>query len=634
MKRSIQVISKSFLPILLVFAALYAGLLSVHLSALSDAEKVTVIQVGSANTSEWKENTVDSGQELDAYREPVYLQGIELLAQEQFAEVENRVATLAAAGNTQLSQLLAARLAYAQQQYDRAKILFDELLTVSQPPMSAYFYRALTLEKLKQPQLAMADYDRVVSANANHYAARYNRADVALELGKTSQAVVDLKKAANLAGGERRARALIKLAQAYHQSKQEKLVKSTLEEAIRFAPSSVLARMELAKWYERDGQPDAALHEYDVVRSMIPRAASSYVELSKAYLLHNRVQSAEQALRSALQRHPDYAPARFGLVDLLVDQGRVQEAVEQLNALLLHDADNSRAYFQLGRISSGQKHYVEALRYYQKVLALNQNTSPETWLNMGLVYSAQKLPDQALQAYQTALKQQPQYPEAWYNIALAWEDKKQLDKAADALNQAIKLKPDYARAWFNLGVTHTDQGNDAAAIYDYQQALRYEPTYYQARLNLAVRLAQLKRLDEAIQQYQSVTQQKPRYLLAWMNMAIALSDKGDIDAALDAYNHVIELEPEHIKARERAAALLYKQKRYDEVEKLLLQVLDIDAKNIEARYDLARVYHQKNQLDDAERMINKVLALEPDMKKAQKLLTRIKTKRGKKQGNL
>ena len=108
MKRSIQVISKSFLPILLVFAALYAGLLSIHLSALSDAEKVTVIQVGSANTSEWKENTVDSGQELDAYREPVYLQGIELLAQQQFAEVENRVATLAAAGNTQLSQLLAA----------------------------------------------------------------------------------------------------------------------------------------------------------------------------------------------------------------------------------------------------------------------------------------------------------------------------------------------------------------------------------------------------------------------------------------------------------------------------------------------------------------------------------------------
>ena len=628
MKRLMVVVSKSFLPILLVFAALYAGLLSVHLSALSDAEKVTVIQVGASDVSEWSEKTSDIGQELDAYRDPIYLKGIELLAIEKYAEVEQQVKLLQAAGNKQLSQLLAARLAYAQQQYEQAKSLFDELLKSPQPPMSAYFYRALTLDKLKQPLLALADYDRVVAANDNHFAARFNRADVALELGKASQAIADLKKATSLAGGDRRAKALLKLAQAYQQTKQENRVKTTLEEAIRFYPASVATRMELAEWYERDGQPDAAIHEYDLVRDMTPNAASSYVQLAKAYSHHKRLQSAEQAFRSALQLQPGYAPAQFGLADLLVDQGREQEVVELLNALLAHDADNSRAYFQLGRINSGQKHYVEALRYYQKVLSLNQNTSPETWLNIGLVYSAQKLPDKALQAYQTALQQQAQYPEAWYNIALARQDKKQFTEAVDALNRALKLKPDYSRAWFNLGVIHTAQKNDAAAIYAYQQALRYEPVYYQARLNLAVRLAQSKRLDEAVKHYQEITRQKPRYLLAWMNMAVALSDKGDTDAALDAYNHVIELEPGHVKARERAASLLYKQKRYDEGKNLLLQILDIDAKNVEARYDLARVYYQKDQLDDAERMIGKVLALEPNLKKAEKLLTRIKNKRG------
>ena len=401
MKRLMVVVSKSCLPILLVFAALYAGLLSVHLSALSDAEKVTVIQVGASDVSEWSEKTSDIGQELDAYRDPIYLKGIELLAIEKYAEVEQQVKLLQTAGNKQLSQLLAARLAYAQQQYEQAKSLFDELLKSPQPPMSAYFYRALTLDKLKQPLLALADYDRVVAANDNHFAARFNRADVALELGKASQAIADLKKATSLAGGDRRAKALLKLAQAYQQTKQENRVKTTLEEAIRFYPASVATRMELAEWYERDGQPDAAIHEYDLVRDMTPNAASSYVQLAKAYSHHKRLQSAEQAFRSALQLQPGYAPAQFGLADLLVDQGREQEVVELLNALLAHDADNSRAYFQLGRINSGQKHYVEALRYYQKVLSLNQNTSPETWLNIGLVYSAQKLPDKALQAYQT-----------------------------------------------------------------------------------------------------------------------------------------------------------------------------------------------------------------------------------------
>ncbi|HEX5636103.1 MAG TPA: tetratricopeptide repeat protein, partial [Gammaproteobacteria bacterium] len=388
MKRMMVVVSKSFLPILLVFAAIYAGILSVHLSALSDAEKVTVIQVGISDVSEWADKTGDIGQELDAYRDPVYLKGIELLATEKYADVEQQVTLLATAGNSQLSQLLSARLSYAQKQYDQAKILFDKLLATSQPPMSAYFYRALTLDKLKQPQLAMADYDQVILVNPNHYPAHFNRAGVAMDLGNTAQAIVDLKKAAGLAGGDRRAKALLKLAQAYQKTRQENLVKATLEETIRFYPASVSARLELAQWYERDGQPDAAIHEYDLARDMMPTAASSYVQLARAYLKYKRVQSAEQAFRSALQLHPGYAPAQFDLADMLVHQGREQEAMELLNALLEQDPDNSRAYFQLGRIHSSQKHYVEALRYYQKVLSLNQNTSPETWLNIGLVYSA------------------------------------------------------------------------------------------------------------------------------------------------------------------------------------------------------------------------------------------------------
>ena len=351
MTRLMLVVSKSFLPILLVFAALYAGLFAVHLSALSDAEKVTVIQVGALGLSEWAANNLDSGQELDAYHDPAYLKGIERLSQDNFDEVEQQVAVLATTGNTKLSRLLAARLAYAQHKYAISKTLFDELLAMPEPPLSGYFYRAMTLEKLKQLPAALDDYAQVLAVNPNHYAARYNRADVALALGKTAQAIADLKQAESIVGGERRSKALIKLADAYHLAKQESQVKTTLDAAIRYAPTSVAARMALAEWYEQNGQHDAAIREYDLTRDITPSVPSVHVELAKAYLRHHRLQSAEQAYRNALQLSPNYLPGQFGLIDFLIDQARATEAVDMLKALLLKDPLNARAYFKLGRIS-------------------------------------------------------------------------------------------------------------------------------------------------------------------------------------------------------------------------------------------------------------------------------------------
>jgi len=51
------------------------------------------------------------------------------------------------------------------------------------------------------------------------------------------------------------------------------------------------------------------------------------------------------------------------------------------------------------------------------------------------------------------------------------------DEAIQAYDEAIKLDPEYATAWYNKGVTLSKQGYCDEAIQAYDEAIRLNPEY-------------------------------------------------------------------------------------------------------------------------------------------------------------
>ena len=95
------------------------------------------------------------------------------------------------------------------------------------------------------------------------------------------------------------------------------------------------------------------------------------------------------------------------------------------------------------------------------------------------------------------------------------------EQAISAYDTALRLKPDYAAAYCNRGSIHYALGNHAAAIQDYNEAIRLQPERMEGYFNRAVTKFQLQEYADAIRDYDEVLARKSDYADAYVGRAHA-----------------------------------------------------------------------------------------------------------------
>jgi superkiller protein 3 len=88
-----------------------------------------------------------------------------------------------------------------------------------------------------------------------------------------------------------------------------------------------------------------------------------------------------------------------------------------------------------------EKNWEEATRYLHKSLELNQNT-PYTHSQLGIVLESQNKMPEALKAYRTALRIDPNFIPANYNLAVALFKLGRRDEARDYFEKVVKDMPE------------------------------------------------------------------------------------------------------------------------------------------------------------------------------------------------
>lgn len=112
----------------------------------------------------------------------------------------------------------------------------------------------------------------------------------------------------------------------------------------------------------------------------------------------------------------DRATTRTDRKKALVNRGiifnrmdRVDAALRDFNEALGIDDDLAEAWLNRGNSFFRAGRYDEALADYEKALALDVAQPWAAWYNIGLVYDAQKRPDEAREAYQNSLSLNPDF---------------------------------------------------------------------------------------------------------------------------------------------------------------------------------------------------------------------------------
>jgi len=82
---------------------------------------------------------------------------------------------------------------------------------------------------------------------------------------------------------------------------------------------------------------------------------------------------------------------------------------------------------------------------------------------------------QAINFYNLAIKQNPNFSEAYLGLGMAYKELGKYNDAYAATQKAIELKPNYYQAYYNLGLILEKQGKNDEAIKSYEKFLDEVP---------------------------------------------------------------------------------------------------------------------------------------------------------------
>jgi tetratricopeptide (TPR) repeat protein len=230
---------------------------------------------------------------------------------------------------------------------------------------------------------------------------------------------------------------------------------------------------------------------------------------------------------------------------------------------------------------------------YRDLVALYTATlkkNPSCWMahyNLGIVFSEQGEPDQAIEHYRQAVAIRPDYAEAHYNLGRLLVNLGQLNDAVAHYERAAAINPADAEAQNNLGVTLFGMGRADDAIAHYQQALEIRPDYAEASCNLANALIAKGDLDGAIAQYTACLAAVPDQEDAQYNLASALLRKGRADEAILQYQKVLAMHPESGDAHANLGSALLAKRRIRDAMAEYTKALQISPENLPALCNLA-----------------------------------------------
>lgn len=188
----------------------------------------------------------------------------------------------------------------------------------------------------------------------------------------------------------------------------------------------------------------------------------------------------------------------------------------------------------------------------------------EEWFNKGFSLGEQGKFDEAIECYDKALENDPQYADAWHNKGFALVEQGSYYEAIKCCNRGLDIDPESAATWNNKGRAFYEQGRFDEAIECYNSGLDIDQEYVHPWNNKGLIFGEQGRFEESIEYYNRALNIDPEYADAWNNKGFALGELERYDEAIECYNEALDIDPEYIDAWRNKGAALREQGKFDE----------------------------------------------------------------------
>jgi tetratricopeptide (TPR) repeat protein len=366
----------------------------------------------------------------------------------------------------QVNPLARAEAALAKNDYASAEPLLKQTVATNPKDSRAWFDLGLLYNATGRKAESIDAYRRSVEAEPKAFESTLNLGLVLAQAGDP-EAEKYLRAATQLKPGtqpnENLEHAWLSLGEVVR-SKDAAGALAAYAEAARLVPADPEPRLLAATMYERQGQFESALKEYQAAAQLDAKSADAHLGLANMYVKLRRLPEAETALRQYIEFDPHNSAARVQLGRVLLAENKTEDALAFLESSLQMASDSgaqrelASMYFEAGK-------YDKAEAAYRVVLQREPNDAA-AHAGLGAALLRLKRTADAQKELLTALRLDPKLGEAYGDLAMAASENKDYPLTIRALDARAKFMPEAPGTWF-LRATAYDN------LRDYQHAAEY-----------------------------------------------------------------------------------------------------------------------------------------------------------------
>lgn len=171
-----------------------------------------------------------------------------------------------------------------------------------------------------------------------------------------------------------------------------------------------------------------------------------------------------------------------------------------------------------------QSNYAEALKHFQKVIAIEPSSYTAN-LNIGSIYIHQNKIDQALQAFIKARATNPNTPGVHFNIGGVYVRKNMLDMALEAFKASLN-HPDFGhlhhKSLLNMGLIYQSKGDMGNATTHFKYCVEHKPEFTPCQLYYGKALMQTNNHPKAAEHLTQAVKLDPNNNEARMDLISTL----------------------------------------------------------------------------------------------------------------
>jgi len=281
------------------------------------------------------------------------------------------------------------------------------------------------------------------------------------------------------------------------------------QRALELEPRSGTARLGLARIARRRHQEQEALALLREVIEIDPGSSgpAAHHAIGRLHLDKRELAEARQAFRQAIEIDGMYGPGYDGLAQVLLEEGKPDEALPLL---------------------------ATALRYHP--------AQPQTLSTLAQILRDQGELDQAIQLCERALEISPKFAVVYNNLGRIYRKRGDEEKAAEMYARAIEYGPRFDAPHVNRAQLLLGQGREEEAVEEFREAARLNPFNYIALANLGVRAYKEEDLPRARAFFQRALRVREDYALAHKYLGLIHAQQAQPRAAARHLERSLDLD--------------------------------------------------------------------------------------------